>query len=232
VIVSPALCISTSRGRSKSRLCSGSDSHVSEFGGGLSHPSWIDFLSAPSPRSSHSNRWDALTQRRAASLGSQGRVQSRGNRIRFRFYLYSMHRALGTSPLFRGCALEARCCYLKKSTYEEGIDKIVCYLLCFIYITPTRPWWAYSYTYLTFICGVVLWCVLLAVETNFCLNYQITTVIYGLIYYADSILISNDTSTTSLRGPHLITEATSCGGPRICRIIHTLCIYADATPKE
>ena len=36
VIVSPALYISTSRGRSKSRLCSGSDSHVSEFGGGVS----------------------------------------------------------------------------------------------------------------------------------------------------------------------------------------------------
>jgi len=39
VIVSPALCISTSRGRSKSRLCSGSDSHVSEFVGGFhAHP--------------------------------------------------------------------------------------------------------------------------------------------------------------------------------------------------
>jgi hypothetical protein len=35
VIVSPALCISTLRGRSKSRLFSGSDSHVSEFGGGF-----------------------------------------------------------------------------------------------------------------------------------------------------------------------------------------------------
>ena len=35
VIVSPALCISTSRVRSKSRLCSGLDSHVSEFGGGV-----------------------------------------------------------------------------------------------------------------------------------------------------------------------------------------------------
>jgi len=33
VIVSPALCVSTSRGLSKSRLYSGLDSHVSEFGG-------------------------------------------------------------------------------------------------------------------------------------------------------------------------------------------------------
>jgi len=63
-------------GSFKDRLCSGSDSHVTELGGGFVRSPWTDFLSAPSPRSSHFNRWGALTQRRAASLGSQGRMQT------------------------------------------------------------------------------------------------------------------------------------------------------------
>ena len=56
-------------------------------------------------------------------------------RIRFKLYLYSMHRALIISHLFRDCALEARCYYLEEYMNKGEIK----YLAIFPALSTSRP---------------------------------------------------------------------------------------------